>query len=306
MKVFYQFKQNESEQIIKHFGNVFYEKVLRDIRLYADKWALSSFKFIPSYSANIVFTCFSEIYGSTVLKIGKSSSRDVLTEFNTLKEYETSPFCKVFDADIENGVILEEFIEPGIPLRNERSLDVRLSVFCSLYKDLHIMPVNAELYPTYTEWVSRITEYISRREDCKELALYMNKAEEICLSLTSLYPEKVLLHGDFHHDNILLGKDGTYKIIDPKGVIGNPIFDIPRFILNEFDDELMMETYKKINDIIGYLEKKLMIPNNIIRECLFVETAMGICWCVEDGATPEEYPGLVKTVAFAEAILKNE
>lgn len=306
MKVSYQFKKHESEQIIKHFGNDFYEKVIKDIRLYADKWALSTFKLIPSYSVNIVFTCFSEIHGSAVLKIGRSSSREVFTEFHTLKEYGSSRFCNVFDADVKNGVILEEFIEPGIPLRNERSLDVRLSVFCSLYKDLHIMPANAELYPTYIEWVRRITDYMNRREDCEELAFYMNKAEEICISLTSLYPEKVLLHGDFHHDNILLGKDGTYKIIDPKGVIGDPIFDIPRFILNEFDEELTVETYKKINDIISYLEKKLMIPNDIIRKCLFVETAMGICWCVEDGSTPEDYSDLVKTVAFAEAILKNE
>jgi streptomycin 6-kinase len=27
-----------------------------------------------------------------------------------------------------------------------------------------------------------------------------------------------------------------YTIIDPKGVIGDPVFDISRFILNEFHD----------------------------------------------------------------------
>jgi hypothetical protein len=239
-----------------------------------------------------------------VLKINPSIG-EIHTEFDTLRQYNGRRFCSVFEADMENGVLLEECVQPGNPLREERSLDRRLSVFSSLYKGLHIAPANEEIYPTYTEWVGRITEYMSKRHDCKELFLYMKKAKDICLSVAALYPQRMLLHGDFHHDNILLGKDGEYKIIDPKGVIGDPVFDVPRFILNEFGDEITTELYKKINDIIGVLEKTLHIPNDILRKCLFVETAMGICWCIEDGSTPEEYPGLLKTVAFAEAILNT-
>jgi streptomycin 6-kinase len=146
---------------------------------------------------------------------------------------------------------------------------------------------------------------MSKRQDCKELYLYMQKAKHICLSVSALYSQKMLLHGDFHHDNILLGNDGEYKLIDPKGVIGDPVFDVPRFILNEFGDEITTELYKKINDILCFLEKELNIPNHILKQCLYVETTMGVCWCVEDGATPEEYASLLKDVAFAETILNT-
>jgi streptomycin 6-kinase len=301
----YCFNQNEIENIINRFGKDFYEKVLRDIEVYADKWTLTSFQFISSYSVNLVFKCYSKNFGYVVLKIGKPSFRETFTEFNALCEYNGRRFCRVFDADIENGVILEECVQPGIPLRDESSLDKRLSVFCSLYNGLHIMPAKAEIYPTYLEWVSRITEYMSKQQDCKELYLHMKKAKDICLSVSTLYSQKMLLHGDFHHDNILLGADGEYIIIDPKGVIGDPVFDVPRFILNEFGDEITTELYKKINDIIGIFEKNLNIPKDILKQCLYVETAMGICWSVEDGATPEEYPSLLKNVAFAETILNT-
>lgn len=299
----YCFNHNEIENVINRFGKNFYEKVLRDIEVYAAKWTLTYFQFIPSYSANLVFICYSENYGNVVLKIGDSSFGEIFTEFNTLCQYNGRRFCRVFEADIENGVILEECVQPGNPLRDESSLDKRLSVFCSLYKGLHITPAKAEIYPTYTEWVGRITEYMSKRQDCKELYLYMKKAKDIYLSVSALYSQKMLLHGDFHHDNILLGNDGEYVIIDPKGVIGDPVFDVPRFILNEFGDEISTELYKKINDIICILEKNLNIPNDILKQCLYVETAMGICWSVEDGSTPEEYPSLIKNVAFAETIL---
>jgi len=301
----YCFKQNEIENVINRFGKGFYEKVLRDIEAYADKWTLTSFQLIPSYSANLIFRCYSENFGIVVLKIGNPSFREIFTEFNTLYQYNGRGFCRVFEADIENGVILEECVQPGSPLRDESSLHKRLSVFCSLYKGLYIMPTKGEIYPTYTEWVSRITEYMSKRQDCKELYLYMKKAKDICLSVSNLYSLKMLLHGDFHHDNILLGNDGEYTIIDPKGVIGDPVFDIARFILNEFDDEITTELYKKINHIISILEKKLNIPNQILKQCLYVETAMAVCWNVEDGSTPEEYPTLIKTVAFAEKILNT-
>lgn len=299
----YCFNQNETEKIINRFGKEFYDKVSRDIETYADKWALTSFQFIPSYSVNLVFICESATFGRAALKIGNPSSGEINTEFNTLCEYNGRRFCSVFDADVENGVILEECVQPGNPLREESSLDKRLSVFCSLYKGLHIPPANAEIYPTYTGWVSRITETMGKRQDCKELYLYMKKAKDICLSVSTLYSQTMLLHGDFHHDNILLGHDGEYKIIDPKGVIGDPVFDVPRFILNEFGDEITTELYKKINDIIGILGKELHIPNDILKQCLFVETTMGVCWSAEDGSTPEEYQRLIKNAAFAESIL---
>ncbi|WP_028608730.1 aminoglycoside phosphotransferase family protein [Paenibacillus harenae] len=303
MNKHYNFSQKEMENIINRFGKAFYEKVLRDIEAYAAKWALTSFQLIPSYSANLVFKCHSESFGSAVLKIGNPSSGEIETECKALRQYNGRRFCKVFDADIENGVILEECVQPGTPLRDESSLDKRLSVFCSLYQGLHVTPDHSEIYPTYTGWVGRITEYMSKRQDCKPLYEYMKKANEICLSVSALYSKKMLLHGDFHHDNILLGTNGEYKIIDPKGVIGDPVFDVPRFILNEFGDEITTELASKINDIIDRFEEILHIPNDILRQCLFVETAMGICWCVEDGATPEEYPNLIKHVAFAESMM---
>lgn len=299
----YYFNPNEIENIINHFGKDFYEKVLRDIRRFSDKWGLNSFQLIPSYSANLVVKCYSDRFGSVVLKIGNPAS--IYREYHTLNQYNGRRFCKVFDVDLESGVILEECVSPGISLRNEGLIAKRLSVFCSLYKGLHMTPAKPEIYPTYTEWASRITEYMSKRDDCRELYLHMKKAKDICLSVSSSYPQKMLLHGDFHHDNILLRDHEEYIIIDPKGVIGDPVFDIPRFILNEFEDEKTPELHAKVIEIISSIEKSLDIPNEIIKQCLYVETAMGNCWCVEDGSTPEENAGLLQNVAFAEAIMNT-
>ncbi|WP_268625406.1 aminoglycoside phosphotransferase family protein [Paenibacillus alvei] len=299
------FTQEQIETIVQRFGNTFYEQMLRHIDNYSKKWSLSSLQLIPSFSANVVFTCYSEQVGHAILKIGQPSET-IWTEVTTLLQYKGQRFCKVYEADIKNGVLLLERLQPGTTLRDEHSLQRRLDVFCSLYSNIHIAAVEGEKFPTYIGWVERITDYMSQRQDCPELSRHMQRAREICLTIASTYSQNLLLHGDLHHDNMLLGSNGEYVIIDPKGVIGDPVFDIPRFILNEFEESITENLYEKIDEIIGVLTKKLAIPNDVIRKCLYVETTMGMCWCVEDGSTPEEYTALVQKVAFAEAIMNEQ
>ncbi len=289
----YSFKQDEVQKIIEHFGNPFYERLLKNLDRYAAKWELDILHFIDYYSVNCIFVCQSKRFGEAILKIGNPSN-GVSTEVNALKEYNGFRFCRVFDADVENGIILEEYIKPGSRLREVQSLEDRLCIFSELYNGLHIPPQQPEIYPRYFEWVSGITEYMRQREDYKELYRYMKKAKDICSELCAMYPPKMLLHGDLHHDNILLGKEGRYRLIDPKGVIGDPIFDIPRFILNEFDDDdnnISYDDYsKRVEKIAAYLGDSLAVSPKTIKKCLFVETAMANCWCVESGEAPDMNP----------------
>lgn len=299
----YSFDKSETNNIIENFGQAFYEKVKRDLDTYSKKWKLEILKMVDYYSANSIFICKSQLFGDAILKIC-NPSRYVLTEVNTLREYNGGKFCRVFDSDIKNGIILEERIKPGVQLKYEKSVEKRIAVFSSLFKGLHIKAENPELYTTYLEWTENITEYMSKRNDHKDFYLYMKKAKDICTVIDSSYSRKMLLHGDFHYDNILLGSDGKYKIIDPKGVIGDPVFDLPRYILNEYYDEeentSAEELKYKINKIIDYFEATLNIPKKVIKQCFFVEMSMGACWEIQDGDTPD-----IMDIIFAEKIMNN-
>jgi streptomycin 6-kinase len=41
--------------------------------------------------------------------------------------------------------------------------------------------------------------------------------------------DATLVHGDFHHHNLLSHGDG-WVVIDPKPMVGEPEFDVPRFL----------------------------------------------------------------------------
>ena len=58
------------------------------------------------------------------------------------------------------------------------------------------------------------------------------RAASVAHLLLALKTKSVLLHGDLHHDNLLLDHDGRYKMIDPKGLIGHPAYDVANAFCN--------------------------------------------------------------------------
>lgn len=86
---------------------------------------------------------------------------------------------------------------------------------------------------------------------------------------------------------MLLNERGTYSIIDPKGVIGPEIFDLPRYILNERDfiEEKACEEY--IISIVKMISKALDYPIEDILKVYFIEVMLANVWCIEDGELPD-------------------
>lgn len=305
----YQFRPSEREEIAGRFGEGFLSKATNDLETYAGRWELSQMELIPSFSANVLFRCRSRTHGDAVLKIGPLPPEGTIpAEYDALRQFGGGGgrICRVYEADPARGVLLLERMQPGTSLREEPSLEKRLAVFSELFAGMHRPPERRDRFPTYTGWVVRIAEYMEKRDDCAALAKHMRHAREMHLRLAARYPRKLLLHGDFHHDNILLGADGRYRVIDPKGVTGDPVFDVPRFLLNEFGESPDSELLKKMLRIFAVLEQSLRIPGDVLRQCLYVETAMGACWMAEDGAGPDECAKLLTHVEFAEALLESD
>ena len=102
---------------------------------------------------------------------------------------------------------------------------------------------------------------------------YLEKAEKTILHINENYPRRLLLHGDLHHENILKNGAGEYKVIDPKGVVGNSVFDLSRFILDEFRDDLTSEPKSAVIDFVKSVGNGVKIPCDTLLQCLFVGCA---------------------------------
>ena len=261
-----------------------------DTVYYAKLWGLSGIANIEKQ----VYTCVSEQYGPCVLKRSGNPY-----ESKALRAYSGTCFCEVYEADAANGVMLLERIVPGTELKDVSELDERLAVFCDVWQGLHAVPADKAAYQTYMDWVSRITAHMRGRDDHRALYEKMARAERICRELWQTYTGEMLLHGDLHHHNILLGEQGRWRIIDPKGVVGDPVFDIPRFVLNEFDNAFGdTPDAAKLVYVMRRLSGSVRVPAGDLGRLLFIETCMGQGWTVEDGEVPD-----IGEVIFAEKLM---
>jgi streptomycin 6-kinase len=149
---------------------------------------------------------------------------------------------------------------------------------CVLKFGLHLEMAETEYYVLKEFDGNGLCKLIKTRPDYAVLCGKMIKAEEICRQLWEKYTARQLLHGDLHHENILMGKDG-YCAIDPMGVIGDPVFDIPTFILEEVD----RDTEDDYDCIVKTIATKFSIPEQDIRALIYVESCRLNCCAVEDG-----------------------
>ena len=158
---------------------------------------------------------------------------------------------------------------PGKRLTEEKSLEKRLAVFSELYNRLHIESKNPEIYESYEKQVCDIKVEI--------LSAYIQKAKELYFEMIKIYDKKMLLHIDIYGDNIV-SDNGGYRIIDPKGIIGDPIFETGQYIFAECCENSIQP--ENIEIMFNYLEKSISIPDIILRQCFYIETVRFISYYV--------------------------
>jgi len=106
----------------------------------------------------------------------------------------------------------------------------------------------------------------------------------------------VLMHGDFHHFNILSSERG-WLIIDPKGVIGPACYEVGPLLMNPWGDLLSGRDYRRMTKRrIDILHEQLRFERERIREWALAHAILSAWWGIEDN-TGWEY-----SLAFAQMI----
>lgn len=245
------------------------------IQYAADRWGLRDFHAVYEREQSGVWLCHAERFGPALLKWNSTGQLD--SEYRMLSRLQGRGCCAVYGYDRERGLLLEERILPGTVLREEVSLEKRVEVLASVFREIHLPQQAGE---SYLDWLEAACVYCISHEVPGDLSRQAMQAREICAALFEKYPERVLLHGDLHHDNLLRNSGGSYTVIDPKGVVGPEILDLPRFLLNEADlghDPAHME------HAIALVSRACGYPEEDLRKALFLEAVLANVWCVEDG-----------------------
>jgi len=112
------------------------------------------------------------------------------------------------------------------------------------------------------------------------------------------------LHADLHHENLIRNVRG-WLVIDPKGVIGDPLFDTANLFYNPLDRMDLRASPARASSLARLLESRLGWDRCGILEYAFAHACLSASWHVEDGNLDEAERSLAVARA-AQAVLQQE
>lgn len=118
----------------------------------------------------------------------------------------------IMKSEPATGAVLMPRIVPGTGLDvDPRPESARIEVFVRAVREIQGLS---------TEGLMPLMEYLD--------------ADPLRDELLATSASAVFLHGDLHHENLLLGPDGEYVVIDPKGLVGDPCFEAAAWLRNPY------------------------------------------------------------------------
>lgn len=116
------------------------------------------------------------------------------------------------------------------------------------------------------------------------------EAAKLFTSLPTSAGRAVVLHGDFHRRNVLLSDRG-WLAVDPSSMVGDPSFDVARFLMNDMSDAA---TALRADD----LADRLGLDRDRTRAWLFALATQAGSWflSIGDKATHDAYHHATSTL----------
>lgn len=227
---------------------------------------------------------------SVMLKAYASASKVDLEK--PAKSHEELPIVRLLRFAEEDGVLLLSAIEPGLTLESQL-LEGSISEEVSTYKAALLMKklfrssglrAHQEKITPIQIWGLGYEKFL--RENCRGTSFsrpFVEKADEVFKYLHRTSREQMLLHGDLHHGNILIDGHENFLLIDPKGVSGDPGFEVGAFLRNPL---LFLGKQPDLDDCllqrITVFAKVLEIDKQRVWGWAFSQAVLAAIWTVED------------------------
>ncbi|MDF1795096.1 MAG: aminoglycoside phosphotransferase family protein [Coxiellaceae bacterium] len=214
------------------------------------------------------------------LKIGVPNP-EISHEIQALQHYNGQGAVQLIDSDTEQGWLLLEQCNPGDTLKTlyiEGNDDQACEVMAHVMQRLWQPADDNHSFPHIKEWLDQLKPHpsIDKR--------LIDKAIGISNELLQDQHDEVVLHGDLHHDNILRCERQQWLAIDPKGVIGEPAYEVGAFLRNPlpqiFEQNKPHQLIQRRIDVISELTG---LDPQRIQYWHFVQILLSTCWGLDGG-----------------------
>jgi streptomycin 6-kinase len=277
-------------------GRAFLDALPDSVAEASARWALTDVQPVSNLSYNFVaFAIRGDV--QVVLKIGLPN-RETKSEMASLRLFDGEGACRLIDYDEEKYWMLLERLHPGVMLStledDEKATHIATEVMQKIWRSME----SGSLLPNVQQQAVRLQNSFIKLADwfdgLKSLRLMFNGGtgplseklvDRVERSVQDFFVENhmpVLMHGDFHHFNILSSERG-WLVIDPKGVIGPACYEVGPLLINPWDDLLDGKDYHRLTKRrIDILHERLGFECERIREWGVAHAIISAWWSIEE------------------------
>ncbi len=250
---------------------------------YSQRWSLTLEPPFP-LSYNYVAPARRADGTEAVLKLG-IPNRELLSEVHALQIYAGRGIVRLLEADFEDQVFLLERIRPGVELVSNPDDDQRTRIAAQVMQQLWVPVTGAHPLLTVESWTAGLAKLRPHFNGTTgPFPDYLvDAAEAIFAEFIPSQGERVLLHGDLHHWNILSGTRHPWLALDPKGVIGEREYEIGALLRNPDLSKFNRQELKQLQDRrVSILTELLGFDRQRILGWGVAQAVLSAWWSVED------------------------
>jgi streptomycin 6-kinase len=191
--------------------------------------ALPPFDLTYNYVAPAVLADGTEV----VLKLGVPDGA-LTDEMTALKLWDGHGCVQLLNCDPDLGIMLVERLRPGVPLLTVEDDEEATRIFAGVARQLWRPAPAFYNFDTPHSWAEGMKR-LRKRFDGGTGPLQKNlveTAESLYADLLDSQSEPALIHGDLHHWNILSAERQPWLAVDPKGIVGEPCYEVGAWLRN--------------------------------------------------------------------------
>ncbi len=247
-----------------------------------NQWNLSDSEKIVTTHTSDVYKVYQNNGELAVLKHFNSQGKvDEAEGATLLKYYEGQGAVRVLQNN-EDAVLLEyadggELADIVYDGQDKRATDI----MCDLVKQLHAernTPAPTSLVPL-ERWFRDLFNAAKTSNDPLIL-----KAAKVARELFETTTTNIPLHGDLHHSNVLKSNRG-WLAIDPKGLMGDPCYDVSNIFGNPINAGDITTVAQRQSYLADTLSDKLGYPRDRLIKFAFIHSVISTIW---SGSTAQD------------------
>lgn len=273
-------------------GKDWLEKFPRILNDYTQQWNLTPLPHFEPLCYNFVAPVLLQDNSQAVLKLGVPNP-ELTSEVKALNHYAGHGAARLLKHDAEGGALLLEYIKPGTPLAefsaDDKATEIAAQLMLQLWQPSLKLenPGDLQGFRTVEEWakgIGRLHKHFQGGTGPFPAKL-VDQAESLFRELLDSTDTQIVLHGDLHHWNILRAQRQPWLALDPKGVIGDPAFEVAAWMHNPIDlihhwhnvDKIMSRRLDQFSEILRIDRQRLLGWS-------LAQAVLSAWWCIEDNS----------------------